>query len=475
MIKRKIKTKRPHGYVSFKNHWRSHMVIFLFLSSVPMVFFVGCGPSLIDLTKTGNVDGVQTKLAKNRFLKKVDINAKDKEGNTALILATEKGYTEIVHALLSKGADINAKGKYGYTALILAAEKGYTEIVHALLSKGADVNAKNISGYTALISAAQRHYTIEIVDVLLSKGADVNAKDDDGQTALMLAAKYGPTGRDSTKMVDALLSKGADVNAKDKDGQTALMLAVKYDHPEIMHALLFKGADVNAKDKDGQTALMLAVKYDHPEIMHALLFKGADVNAKDKDGQTALIWALYRLEDDWKAKDIVKALLSKGANPNVPYRYVTYGGVNMGITIEKQSGGGYSTFSMKENYRDLSVEGPPLVAMLHKRYITYITSEKASRVHYDEVIRLLLDAGADVNARDSLGRTALLLAGRVYLITDGTDLTDIMQTLLSKGAEIGRFGDVFEDGGVYKEEDGTTSGTYFKERFLEMESKKVRK
>jgi len=128
-------------------------------------------------------------------------------GKKDLIHAAEKGDTETVKMLLNKGADVNAKDKDGETALMYAAQKGHTEIVEILLINGADINAKDKDGNTALILAAAwgvistvgkviYAYTvheehIKTVKMLLTMGADVNAKNKDGVTALTYTAPKG--------------------------------------------------------------------------------------------------------------------------------------------------------------------------------------------------------------------------------------------------------------------------------------------
>ena len=183
---------------------------------------------LIQSSKFGNKETVEKLLKEG-----ADVNAKNSEGYTALILASSNGHKEIVEMLLEKGADVNAKDKYVYTALELASRNGHTEIVSMLLEKGADVNAKTNEGITALIRASEKGHT-ETVARLLEKGADVNAKDSDGWTALMWASRNG-----HTETVTILLEEGADVNAKDNYflGSTALDIAIKKEHPEIVKLL----------------------------------------------------------------------------------------------------------------------------------------------------------------------------------------------------------------------------------------------
>jgi len=107
-----------------------------------------------------------------------------------LINAVLQADTATVNALLATGSDANAKDRNGETVLIVAAKYGHTDVVKALLAQGAEVNAKNRDGQTALILAANNGH-IDTVKALLAKGADLNAKDEFGETALACAKRCG--------------------------------------------------------------------------------------------------------------------------------------------------------------------------------------------------------------------------------------------------------------------------------------------
>ena len=182
----------------------------------------------------------------------IDVNAKNSDGYTALILASSNGRTEIVKMLLEKRADVNAKDKYNATALIKASSNGHTEIVAKLLDAGADVNAKNDYGYTALIQASRnksRNKHTEIVAMLLDNGADVNATDDDGDTALMKVIncnedvdydRWNIVENDIIKIVERLLAAGADVNVVNDYGKTALDIAEETGCTKQIKKLIIK-------------------------------------------------------------------------------------------------------------------------------------------------------------------------------------------------------------------------------------------
>ena len=213
----------------------------------------------------------------NSILKKgkVDVNATNKDGETALMLASANGHLEMVKLLVENGAD--------YTnALRLASREGHLEVVKYLVEDGANINAKNKDSWTALMWASLNGH-LEVVKYLIENGADINAKDKDGWTVLMWASREG-----HLEVVKYLIENGADINAKRDSGWTTLMEASRKGYLEIVKYLIENGANVNAKDEDGETALMWASRYGHLEVVKYLIENGADVNAKDNEGKTAL-------------------------------------------------------------------------------------------------------------------------------------------------------------------------------------------
>ena len=170
-----------------------------------------------------------------------------------LMEAAENNDTNRVNSILKKGkVDVNATNKDGETALMLASANGHLEMVKLLVENGADVNSKENDGDTALYYAK----TEEIKEVLRKaeeKSAN-SGKDTLNSKQLVNAVLDG-----NFEKVQLLLKKGVDINSKDEDGDTALMIASSEGHLEIVKLLLLrKGADVNIKNNDGKTALDLA-------------------------------------------------------------------------------------------------------------------------------------------------------------------------------------------------------------------------
>jgi ankyrin repeat protein len=196
-----------------------------------------------------------------------DVNARGVRGaveGTPLHFAAWRGNAKIVELLLDSGAHINAKGKDGVTALHLTTYFAEAPTMQLLLDRGADINAKNNYGQTTLHEVAFGGNTAK-AQLLLDRGADINAKTQTGLTALHRGAEKG-----RSAIVELLLDRGADVNAKDKDEQTALHKAAFMGQTATVELLLGRGADINAKDRDEQTALQIAEDEDKRAIADIL-------------------------------------------------------------------------------------------------------------------------------------------------------------------------------------------------------------
>ncbi len=154
---------------------------------------------------------------------------------------------EEIKELLKKGADVEASNRYGNTALMVAVYNGHLEVVKYLAECGVDLEVKD--GDTALMKAAINGH-LDVVKCLAECGADVHQKDRYEQTALVEAATHG-----HWEVVKCLVELGADLEAQDKNGRTALMKAARDGYLEVVEYLVQNGADLEAKDKYGRTAL----------------------------------------------------------------------------------------------------------------------------------------------------------------------------------------------------------------------------
>jgi ankyrin repeat protein len=260
--------------------------------------------------------------------------------------------------------------------LAAAAERGDRAAVVALIAERVDVNAKGVDGTTALHRAVHAD-RLEIVDLLLRAGASATTGDRYGVTPLSLACVNG-----NAATIARLLDAGADPNAVDPAGETALMTAARTGVPSALRVLLDRGATVDARDPEfQQTALMLAVREDHAETAALLISRGATVNAHTRVGPTPAF--------------------------TPPCKGTGCGSEGVGIN----RGG------LPDRGRRAEVKGG-MTALLY-----------AARDGRVEATRMLLAAGADIEAADANGIRPLLMAAL-------NNNFDVARLLLAKGANV---------------------------------------
>jgi ankyrin repeat protein len=241
-----------------------------------------------------------------------NVNARDPEGNTPLILAALYARPDCVELLLKKGADPNAANKAGVTPLIRAATDH--EKAKLLLAAGAKVQVHTELGNTPLILAARRSGNNRTVRLLLDQGADVKERNRLGVSALLAAAASG-----DLATVRMLLDKGAEVNdSPSRDDifagmRTPLMWAAFRNDLPLLRLLLERRADPNKGLLFG-TPLSQAAWHDSVEAAKILLDHGARVDGRDRLADfTPLHWAAAT---DSIRPQLVQLLLAKGADPN---------------------------------------------------------------------------------------------------------------------------------------------------------------
>ncbi|MEE9543083.1 MAG: ankyrin repeat domain-containing protein [Thermodesulfobacteriota bacterium] len=232
-----------------------------------------------------------------------DVNSKDKDGLTPVIMAARDGKIDTLRYLIEESGDVKLKTNTGVTALHYAAEHSFDGICKLLIAYGANVDAMDDKGNTVLMSAVAYGHK-DIVILLLQNSVNIHAKDNSGTTPLMHASSNG-----HAEIAELLIKKGASVHDKDNSGATALMAASVYGQAEAASVLLDNGANVDAKDNSGTSILTGAVKNDQTTIVNLLIENGADATIKDNDDyapnyfarnneiKMLLIAALKRAED----------------------------------------------------------------------------------------------------------------------------------------------------------------------------------
>ena len=316
-----------------------------------------------------------------------DANNARSDGITALMVASAGGHVDVVEELLRAGAIADAKDSVGLTALINAAENGTVPLVKLLLEHGASVHVLSDTGFTPLIIAsAQGH--LEVVKILADAGASVNGlvkvantqgetvshqAHPDGVTPLMYAAAGN-----HTELVKFLIAQGAEVNARHKQGGNALTEATTAGGLDCVQVLLDAGADALVVDNDGVTTLMSAASQGHTAVCTLLLEKGVDVNAIANSGGTALMYAVGSGHIE-----TVRLLVSHGAD------------VNIAVLASPE---------YIEEIAKAVAEGKEDVEE-HRDGVTALML--AAQGGHEELVKILLEADADVNAQDDEEATAL--------------------------------------------------------------------
>ena len=402
-----------------------------------------------------------------------DVNVINKDGATPLLLACSIAQAESVALLLSLGADPNMADADGETSILNAIE-GYCSVqtMQKLIDDGASVNAINNKGLTALLKACA-YRQMDVVNVLLEAGADPTIVDDVHYSSLHAAVD----GRCSLDTLQALIDHGAHIDAKRKDGTNALLRACSTGQSESVIFLLEAGANVKIVKPDGNTCLHAAVDGNcRKAALQKIIQSGVSVDAANNKGQTALISACYTA-----STDSVKFLLESAADPNIsdPEGYTSLHAAVRGCCINEtlleiikhkayldaQNKTGQTALllacllgqhdsvttllkagsitNIPDNDGDRSLHtavlggcskkiiktiirhGSDVNATNKGKVTALMTACQASNAN---VIKVLLNAGADPNTVDANGYTCLHYAG-------GSN-QDVFQTIIDYGANV---------------------------------------
>ncbi|MCC7124414.1 MAG: ankyrin repeat domain-containing protein [Acidobacteria bacterium] len=494
-------------------------------------------PSVVEATRRGDIATVRALLKQG-----VDVNAAEGDGTTALHWAARAGNAELVQMLVYGGANVKATTRLGgYTPLMMAAQAGHSGVVAALIAGGADLSATSTTGTTPLMFAAQSGDT-RSVTMLIEGGASVNAREKAmEQTPLMFAAAYnrvdvvktllahGADIKATSKVVDlrkfsnpeeeaffaqrrggAAAPAAGGARPPDVAGVTRqfrynelvgtsggfapLHFAVRQGFIDTVKTLVEAGADVNQLNPgDQSTPLVVATVNGFFDVGMYLLEHGADPNLASENGVAPLYgtlnvqWAPKAnypqprayLQQKTTYLQFMKALLDKGANPNVRLkRKVWYSGYNfdlagvdeIGATPFWRAAYGGDVEAMKMlvaagadptiptikpagrprtgdgdrlNVQDVSnlppvpVGGPAVTPLQAAAGVGYAEGFAANSHRYATagllvaVKYLIEELGADVNAADHEGNTALHHAA-------ARGDVEMINYLVSKGADVKR-------------------------------------
>ncbi|XP_050430101.1 ankyrin repeat domain-containing protein 17 isoform X3 [Adelges cooleyi] len=321
---------------------------------------------------------------------------------TPLMEAASSGFVEIVRLLLAHGADVNALSSTGNTPLMYACAGGHVDTVKELLNYEANVEDHNENGHTPLMEAASAGHVM-VAKILLEHGAGINTHSNEfKESALTLACYKG-----HLEMVRFLLAAGADQEHKTDEMHTALMEASMDGHVEVARLLLDSGAQVNMPTDSFESPLTLAACGGHVELALLLIERGANIEEVNDEGYTPLMEAAREGHED-----MVSVLLSKGANINAQTEETQETALTLACC------GGFldvADFLIKNGaILELGASTPLM--------------EAAQEGHLD-LVRYLLECGADVHAQTTSADTAL-----TYACENGH--TDVADLLLQFGANL---------------------------------------
>jgi ankyrin repeat protein len=326
-----------------------------------------------------------------------------------LIRAAAAGLSEGVLQAIDKGVDINASAP-GRGVLSVAAGLGRREIVDLLIERGAAIDSPDVKGGATPLVSAIIACEPEIAGLFVEKGADVDRRidiwDRKGLSPLMLTAAIG-----FPDLERALIGAGAEVDARSGQGETALALACEFGSAEGVALLLEKGADVNAQSSNGWTALMRAVDYSRTEIVEMLLANKADPNLKQTDdGWTALMMAVRD-----KKPGIIRALIDHGADVNARWAGEVVTAFNAAVVIDAPG----IAATLAEAGADVNTKmkdgRTPLIAATENGSI--------------DMVKLLIQRGANLSATNAKGQTALKFAKK----KKNAEIVKMLQAAGAKG------------------------------------------
>ncbi|MFT4555700.1 MAG: ankyrin repeat protein [Planctomycetaceae bacterium] len=363
------------------------------------------------------------------------INESQPDGMTALHWAVHHGDLRTVRLLIDAKCDVNVATRYEVTPLSIACQLGRAESVERLLAAGADVNAILPGGVTLLMTAC-RTGNAEVVRHLLKSKARFNAAERRGQTALMWAAAEG-----HAEVMDLLIKAGADVNASTSNGFSAIMFAARQGHIEAVKRLLAAGVDVNTAmhpktkgnrtPRDGTSVLQLAVESGHFELALILVQNGADPNDQ-RSGFTPLhVLSWVRKPDRGENAKGDPSPRGSGRLTSLEFvRELAHAGANVNARLNKGTGGravlnkrGATPFLLAAKTADIpfmklllelgadptipNSEGSMPIMAAAGIGVRAVGEEAGTEPEVLEAIDFLMKLGADINAKDDNGETAM--------------------------------------------------------------------
>lgn len=369
------------------------------------------------------------------------------EGAHALMLAAKAGHLEVVRTLVEAGLDLETENLEGQTAIVLANDRGHQAVVDLLAAAGASTTAL---GPSNLLAAVQAGNAVE-VDNLLAAGVQPDVTSDHRRlgtrTALHLAAEAG-----HLQIVEALLKAGAQADTPVVDGvapfdRTAMHLAAANGHHQVVRTLLAHGAAFDRQtrtwDGPGDTPFSMAAEAGHAEVIAALAEAGAELTGPSGSARplTTAAGAGH--------VDAVRELIARGAPVAAGRQEALVEAANGGhlaVVEALLEGGADCNQFPPDNWSALAASVANNHVEVARRLLAAGADpdggsgglgplDQAIMNGHLDLVQLLLDAGADVNRRGSGGKTPVMDAITFHPST-GEEISPLLSALIAKGADI---------------------------------------
>ena len=402
--------------------------------------------TLAGAARDGDLEAIKQHIAEG-----ADVNALHFE-MPPLTWAAMMGQTDAAELLLQQGADINGRNRDGNTALHLTAFLGRAEIAELLLKNGADINARNDDGGTPIdilgtpwemtrllsgpmgIKLKQKQVESGKAKIreMFSAGAKIgdqtSPKVQDNSTGLWTAARTG-----DLQAIKRYIEEDGNINALDKGFQvSAMSWSALYGQTEVVQLLIENGVDVNIKNGDGATPLHSAAFLGRVDVAKLLLENGADLKARNDDGATPVDVLFVNWETTTFIGSLIgvdikkeKATVMKGRN-EIAKLFGIDGVLNEAGTFPAQRLSEAAFTGDLTTMKQALTQGADVNTIDPQSGSTLLAT--AALMGHTKVVSVLLEHGADVNARSRDGGTALHAAAFL-------GRAETVKLLLEKGAD----------------------------------------
>ena len=395
-----------------------------------------------------------------------DVRATDSERYTCLMFAAVSGHTDAVRYLAGlPEVDLNQQSEDGHTALHFAVERKHPDVVQVLINMGTDIETKNDKGHSPLHEASISG-ELTTVKMLVEAGADVRATDSERTTCLMFAAHSGHT--DAVRYLAGLPE--VELNQQSGDDRTALHVAVERENPDVVQVLIDAGANIEIKNDEGRSPLHVASFVGEVATMTKLVRAGADVCSTDSESMSCLMFAAHsgqtdavrylaglpevdldqQSTDDRTAlhfaveanhPDVVQVLIDAGANIEIkndegrsPLHLASFSGELTTVKLLVEAGADVrATDAERDTCLILAAysghtDTVRYLAGLPEVELNQQSGDDSTALHFavepnhPDVVQVLIDAGADLDAKNGLGHSPLHMASISGELTTMTKL-----------------------------------------------------